>query len=88
MATRPKPPAWLATPPEKVPWERLGWLGIPPCRHSQYVLAPSFLTYDESERWAASWARQHGGEPELTSLSTGDTLVRLVGVRLVGGRRK
>jgi hypothetical protein len=74
---RAKPPAWLATPPERVPWERLGWLGIAPCRRPQYVMAPSFLNYDEAERWAQAWAERQGGEPELTSLSTGDTLVRL-----------
>lgn len=78
-SSRPRPtPAWLATPPpEKVPWERLGWLGIPPHHQPQYVMAPSFLNYSESERWAQAWARRQRGEPELILLSTGDTLVRL-----------
>jgi hypothetical protein len=69
--------ARLAAPPEKVPWERLGWLGIRPYHQRQYVMAPAFLTYGEAERWAEAWARRQGGEPELILLSTGDTLVRL-----------
>jgi hypothetical protein len=70
-------PAWLATPPEKVPWEQLRWLGIPPNDYPEWVMAPSFLNYGEAVRWAEAWAKRQGGEPELMPLSTGDTLVRL-----------